>query len=220
MLERLLPVTVSISESRGDILDATLFPEEEEMIGGAVEKRRREFATGRACARRALAELGVAPQPIIPGPGGAPWWPPGILGSITHCEGYRACAVARDTDLLAIGIDAEPNRPLPPGLIADIALERESAWVGRLMRERPEVHWDRLLFCMKEAIYKAWFPRTGRALGFEDAIVSVDPAGGTFSARLATPDRASLGEETTVLRGSWIVGEGIALAAIAIGRRS
>jgi len=118
MLERLLPAEVSVAASRGDMPDASLFPEEEAAIGGAIEKRRREFATARTCARRALVRLGVAPQSILPGPGGAPSWPAGIVGSITHCDGYRGCAVARVTDLRSIGIDAEPNEPLPKGLLA------------------------------------------------------------------------------------------------------
>jgi 4'-phosphopantetheinyl transferase EntD len=216
MLERLLPAEVSVAANRGDIPDASLFPEEEEAIGGAIERRRREFATARTCARRALVRLGVAPQPILPGPGGAPSWPAGIVGSITHCDGYRGCAVARVTDLLSIGIDAEPNQPLPQGLLADIGLERELVWVERLRREMPEVHWDRLLFCMKEATYKAWFPLMGRWLGFEDAIVSVAPAEGTFSARLLVPGPVAAGREMSVFRGRWIVGDGIALAAITV----
>lgn len=216
----MLPAAASIAEARNDILDATLFPGEEEAVGRAVEKRRREFATGRACARRALARLGVAPQPIPIGLGGAPQWPDGIVGSITHCDGFRGCAVARATDLLAIGVDAEPNRPMPRGLIADIAGRQELIWVARLTHEIPGIHWDRLLFCMKEAIFKAWFPRAGSSLGFDDAIVSVDPARGTFSARLLAPGRPFIGEERIVFRGRWCVGDGIALAAIAVGART
>jgi 4'-phosphopantetheinyl transferase EntD len=219
-LERLLPAEVAVSTSRRDVMDAGLFPEEEAVIRDAVEKRRREFATARTCARRALAELAVAPQPILPGPDGAPVWPPGVIGSITHCDGYRACAVARASDLLAIGIDAEPNEPLPEGLVGDISVAQELVWVERLGHERPEVHWDRLLFCMKEAIYKAWSPRARGPLGFGDAVVSVGPGNGTFSARLRTPDRTALVGERNVLHGSWGIGGGIALAAVAVGRSS
>jgi 4'-phosphopantetheinyl transferase EntD len=42
---------------------------------------------------------------------------------------------------------------------------------GRAVAERPEVYWDRVLFCIKESTYKAWFPLTHRWLGFEDASV-------------------------------------------------
>ena len=36
------------------------------------------------------------------------------------------------------------------------------------------LHWDRILFCAKEATYKAWFPLTHRWLGFEDAHIVFD----------------------------------------------
>jgi enterobactin synthetase component D / holo-[acyl-carrier protein] synthase len=61
----------------------------------------------------AAESFGALPAPILPGPAGEPGWPPGVTGSITHCPGYRACAVARTEDLAAIGIDAEPDEELP-----------------------------------------------------------------------------------------------------------
>lgn len=215
MLERILPEDVAVASSRGDFPEAVLFPEEEETVGRAVERRRREFATGRACARRALGELGVAPQPILPDVAGAPRWPAGIVGSITHCDGYRACAVARAADLLTVGIDAEPNEPLPDGLLPDIAVPAELAWLGPLLEGPREVHWDRLLFCMKEAVYKAWFPLARRWLGFEDAEVSVDFAQKTFSVRLLVRGPVLGDGELSGFSGRWMVRDGIALAAIA-----
>ena len=92
LLADLLPPFVSAAETREDRLDVELFPEEELALGDAVEKRRREFMTGRACAREALAGLGFPDSPVGSGTKGEPLWPPGVVGSITHCEGYRACA--------------------------------------------------------------------------------------------------------------------------------
>jgi 4'-phosphopantetheinyl transferase EntD len=208
-----LPKGVVSAASRTD-LDIHLFPEEESSIGRAVEKRRREFTTGRACARAALGLLGIPPQPIPGGPGGEPRWPAGIVGSITHCKGYRACAVAPETDLATIGIDAEPDEPLPAGVLAAIALPRERALVAELAAEAPEVNWDRLLFSIKEAIYKAWFPLTGLPLGFDDASVDIEPSSGAFEARIpkgaALPD-SSLGE----LSGRWVARDGLLLASAA-----
>ena len=98
MIEKILPAGVASAEVFADLPDAVLFPQEASALATAVEKRRREFATGRACARRALDDLGIAPSAILPGERGAPQWPPGIVGSITHCAGYRAAAVALATD--------------------------------------------------------------------------------------------------------------------------
>jgi 4'-phosphopantetheinyl transferase EntD len=215
VLERILPTSVEVAATSGD-LDEALFPEEEEAVGEAVEKRRREFVTGRACARAALARLGAESQAVAADPRGAPQWPPGIVGSITHCEGYRACAAARSADLLAIGVDAEPDEPLPDGLLGDVALAEEREMLRALAREEPGVSWDRLLFSAKETVYKAWYPLAGRWLGFEDAILTIDRSRRTYSARLLVPGPEVGGRELTGFGGRWAQGEGLVFTAIAV----
>lgn len=187
MIEELLPACVVAVEARKDHVDAELFPEEEALVARAVDKRRREFTTARMCAHTALRELGFAAVSIPMGKRGEPLWPAGVVGSITHCDGYRACAVARSSEVLSIGIDAEPNAPLPDGLLGDIARPEELPGLQRLGAELPDIHWDRLLFSAKESVYKAWFPLAKRWLGFEDAVLEIDPNAGTFVARLLAP---------------------------------
>lgn len=213
MIEAILPPGVVAAEARDDGAAAELHPEEERLLERAVEKRRREFATGRACAREALERLGVAPGPILRGERGEPLWPVGAIGSITHCHGYRGCAVARAGELLALGIDAEPHEPLPEPLIGDVAGAAEIAQLGALARSDPSVHWDRLLFCAKEAVYKAWFPLAERWLGFEDALLTIDPRAGAFSARLLVPGPLVAGAELRGFEGRWLRGDGLLLAA-------
>jgi 4'-phosphopantetheinyl transferase EntD len=162
----LLPAAVRVVESFGELPGATLFPEEEELVARAVPKRVAEVTTVRACARRALGELGLPPVPILSGPSREPLWPAGVVGSLTHCAGYRAAAVARASELASFGIDAEPHGELPEGVLERVALASEQAALPGLP---PGVHWDRLLFSAKESVYKAWFPLAGRWLGFEDA---------------------------------------------------
>ena len=216
MLVELLPARAAVVEIRGDLPDAILFAEEKEAIGQAVEKRRREFRTGRACARAALAELGVEAQAIPSGPRGAPQWPAGIAGSITHCDGYRACAVGRQSDLTTIGIDAELDAPLPEGVIGDIALPEERLALDALAAQEPGVSWDRLLFSAKEAVYKAWFPLAGRWLGFEDARVEIDRERGSFSARLLVPGPRVGDRELSGFSGRWLARDGLLLTAIGL----
>jgi len=217
MIAALLPAGVIAVETREDQLDVELFPEEELALGQAVEKRRREFTTARACARTALAELGHPAVPIPTGERGAPVWPAGVVGSITHCKGYRACAVARSSEFAAVGIDAEPNAALPAGLVGDIARPEELPWLGRLELELPEVHWDRLLFSAKESVYKAWFPLAKRWLGFEDAVVTVDPSAGAFTAELLVSGPPTADGQLRGFSGRWMVRDGIILTAIAMG---
>lgn len=215
MIEEILPATAIAVEARSDRPGVALFPEEEEVVVRAVERRRQEFATARACARAALERLGFPAQAVPTGASGEPRWPTGVVGSITHCDGYRACAVARDTELLSVGIDAEPNLPLPDGVLADIALPEERAWVRQRLAAAPATRWDRLLFSAKEAVYKTWFPLAGRWLGFEDARLAFDLEAGAFSARLLVPGPRVAGAELRAFHGRWIVREGIVLTAIA-----
>ena len=214
MIEEILPAVVASAEMFADPRDATLFPQEAAIVERVSDKRRREFTAGRECARIALGKLGVEPVPILIGERGAPRWPEGIVGSITHCDGYRAAAVAYADDVAAIGLDAEPADPLPRGVLDVISLPAERARLAAIAGERPAVCWDRLLFSAKESVYKAWFPLTGRWLGFEDADVTITPDG-TFSARvLAEPQPPC----TTSFAGRWLATGGLILTAIAVPR--
>lgn len=216
MIEKVLPGLAACSELFDDPRDAVLFAEEEALLVNAVGKRRREFTTGRACARAALAKLGVSPVPIPRGDGGAPRWPPGIVGSITHCDGYRAAVVGRITELATVGIDAEPDLPLEDGVLSLIARPDEVDRVGELTRLSPGgPSWDRLLFCAKEAVYKAWFPLTRQWLGFEEVVVTIDPVAEVFVARLLRPGPTVAAEVLTGFRGRWLARPGLIVAAIA-----
>lgn len=217
MIERILPASVVAVESFGDIPEATLFPEEEAVISGALESRRREFATGRACARAALARVGQSAVAVVPGPGGAPQWPEGIVGSISHCAGYRVAAVAPATAVVSLGIDAEPDEPLPNhGMLEVIASYDERDRLGQLAATTPGVSWDRLLFSAKESVYKAWFPLTQRWLGFESADVVIDAPKATFTARLLVPGPLANGSRLTLLRGRWLLSHGLLATAIVV----
>ncbi|MGA7704658.1 MAG: 4'-phosphopantetheinyl transferase superfamily protein [Solirubrobacteraceae bacterium] len=218
MIEEILPDCVAVVDRREDPVDATLFAEEEQVVARAVEKRRREFTTARMCAREALQALGFAAVAIPTGERGEPLWPTGALGSITHCENYRGAAVARSSEIVALGIDAEPNAPLPDGLIGDIAKPEELPYLRRLAEERPEVHWDRLLFSAKESVYKAWFPLARRWLGFEDAVVVLDPRAHSFQARLLVPGPQMEHGPLRTLSGRWMDRDGIILTAISLTR--
>lgn len=216
MIATILPAAVAAAEAREDAGDQRLFPAEEAVVGRAVEKRRDEFAGGRACARQALEQLGLPPGPIPAGERGEPIWPAGTVGSITHCEGYRAAAVAHANELLTIGIDAEPHLPLPEGLVGDIARAEERPRLAELARLEPAVHWDRLLFSAKESVYKAWFPLAQRWLGFEDATLSFDRAAGSFAAQLLVPGPVVAGRPLTSFEGRWLVHDGLIATAIAV----
>jgi 4'-phosphopantetheinyl transferase EntD len=218
VIEEVLPARVVTAEAWADPPGAWLFPAEEAVLAHAADKRRREFATVRQCARAALGRIGVPPAPILPGERGAPGWPAGVVGSMTHCAGYRAAAVARASEMLTVGIDAEPNEPLRAGVADAVTVAGERAALARLRAHQPAVSWDRLLFSAKESVYKAWFPLTRRWLDFDDAEVALDPTGGTFAVRLLIPPRMAAGRELTGFTGRWLARDGIVLTAIAVPR--
>jgi 4'-phosphopantetheinyl transferase EntD len=218
MLQELLPDAVVAVDTRTDSQDIALFPAEEAALGRAVEKRRREYTTARACARAAFGRLGLPIVAVTSGERGEPQWPAGVVGSITHCEGYRACAIARSREIVTIGIDAEPNAPLRDGLLPMIARAEELRWLDDLRRVEPAVHWDRLLFSAKESVYKAWFPLARRWLDFEDALVTVAPMEGAFSARLMVSGPLLGDRPLTGFSGRWLVRGGLVLTAIALAR--
>jgi 4'-phosphopantetheinyl transferase EntD len=215
VIDAVVPGTFT-AEAFGEVLDEPLFPQEEAAVCRAVAKRRAEFRTVRACARRALAQLGVERPPLVPGSQGAPPWPPGFVGSMTHCTGYRAASVARRDRMLAIGIDAEPDEPLPRGVLGMVASPEERAWLDELVGTRPGVAWDRLLFSAKESVYKVWHPLTGRWLGFDDVAVSIDAIDGRFTARFLLPGPRVEGRPLARLDGRWTACRGLVVTGITV----
>jgi 4'-phosphopantetheinyl transferase EntD len=227
LVSSVLPVTL-LDSGADDLAYAELYsdppglaplPEEEPLIAKSVAKRRNEFITVRHCARQALAELGVPPAPILKGDKGEPCWPDGVVGSLTHCAGYRGAVVGRAASVRSVGIDAEPHDVLPDGVLGAIALDEERDEIGALPKG---LHWDRILFCAKEATYKAWFPLTKRWLGFEDAhiVFDVDPSGqggtGAFVSKILIDGDALSGPPLTALKGRWSVDRGLVLTAIVL----
>lgn len=213
MLEQLLPPPIAAVERYDDEQPVELFPEEEALLGNAVPKRRNEFGTARACARDAMRLLGVQPAAILPGPKREPLWPDGVVGSLTHCSGYRAAALAHRRDFQTIGIDAEPHAPAPDGVLGAIAIPAELDRMSGLKAEDPKICWDRLLFSAKESTYKAWYPVTRRWLGFEDADITLS-ADGTFHSRILLPDSPVAGFD-----GRWLVQGDVLVTAIAVPQR-
>ncbi|TLS47429.1 4'-phosphopantetheinyl transferase superfamily protein [Streptomyces montanus] len=220
MVGSLLPTPIITAETFTDPpLPAPLFPAEEKLITGAAAGRRREFGTCRACARQALERLGIPPVAILRDPHGAPLWPSGVVGSLTHCAGYRAAAVARAADVAALGIDAEPHAPLRHSTVLErVTIPEERKQLAALSACRPDIRWDRLLFAVKESIYKAWYPLTEVVLDFDDSVVAIHPHSGTFKARMLGRNPIVNGVRLSTFHGRWLIAEGLVVTAAALRR--
>lgn len=212
----LLPDWVHVSEMDPATADSSaLFPEERTVVEAAVEQRRREFAAGRILAHGLLAGLGRQRVALRREADGRPAWPPGIVGSITHCTTLVAAAIASTDDCVGIGIDIEANRLLPRGVARRILGEQEQLWIGR---SDPRLAPELLLrvFCAKEALYKAIHPIVRRALPPRTLIIEDCPCDDGFVARLgveAEPFPANMR-----LEGRWTTRRGHVAAAVAITR--
>lgn len=217
MIAAVVPSGTAAVEARDDMRDAFLLPEEAAALGHVAEVRRREFTLARSCGRRALTRLGFAPVPVLRGADREPIWPAGIVGSITHCRGYCAAALAPAARLVTIGIDAEVHAALPRGILQMVSVDEERDWI----RSAPDdgICWDRLLFSAKESVFKAWFPMTRRWLGFEDAAVTVDPDAGTFHARLLVPAPLVGGAIVSGFDGRYAIEDGHIVTAVVVEKR-
>jgi enterobactin synthetase component D / holo-[acyl-carrier protein] synthase len=218
MIDLIVPAGVEVVDATGPLPGEALLPEEEALVARAVGKRRAEFTTARTCARIALGRLGLPPAPLLSGPKREPLWPEGAVGSITHCDGYRAAAVALATRVATIGIDAEPHEPLPAGILDRVTLSAERGHLADLPRG---VHWDRLMFSAKESVYKAWFPLARRWLGFEEAALlfspGQDPGRGSFTADLLVDGLPVVaGRPVRTLRGRYVVSGDLLATAITL----
>lgn len=212
MLDQVIPACAVGVEAFDDAGAGPLLGEEREAIRRAVPIRVAEYTTVRHCARRALGRLGIAPVPIVRGPGGAPIWPDTVVGSMTHCLGYRAAAVARETDLLGLGIDAEPDLPLPEGTLDVVSSADERTHIAGLPAGPA---WDRLLFCVKESVYKVWSPLMRSWLDFSDATVTFE-GDGTATARLSGRPLVVGQRVITELPIRWVVQGGLLVTAVAV----
>jgi 4'-phosphopantetheinyl transferase EntD len=157
--------------SLGDEL--ALLHEEIASLSFSTIKRRRASGAARRVARELMNSMGFAGLPILRSTFGAPIWPAGVVGSVAHDDRIAVAAVGLRRDLDAVGIDIEPAALLPPDLLELIATPRER----RLIADHPLG--AKVLFAIKEAVYKAAYPLDHEFLDFHD--IEVDLAG-----RLAT----------------------------------
>lgn len=186
MIEALFPPGVVVVRATPDMAAVPLYPEEVECTAGMSASRLREFTLGRACARVALARLGCE-GPVLREER-TPRWPEGVVGSLTHCDGFCAVAVARSSRIRSIGIDAEFDTALSERAADRICNVEERDHLGTL----PPLcsgDWPKLVFSAKEAFYKAYFPVARSFLGFKDVALRFDAEARSFQARLLRDDK-------------------------------
>lgn len=182
-----------------------------EVLPGAVPARLAEFAAGRSTIRRAMAALGLEPAAIPIGPDRAPVWPAGVTGSVTHTAEACLAAVGRSADFAALGIDMEPEAAVARDLWPEICTAAERAALSRLPETDQRWH-ATLIFCAKEAAYKAQYMLSRRLIGFEALTVEVTRASFTATFTAEAPPFA----KGARLAGRWGRSGGQVLTAVTI----
>src|SRR5688572_2443020 len=153
----------------------------------AVAKRQTHFRAGRYCAMKAMGGLDarLASYTLDRATDGVPVWPAGVVGSITHTDGFVAAAAALTSDLVAVGIDTE--RVMSETQAKEIG--RSFAWPAEVAHGRAaglsRLEAFTLVFSAKESIFKCLNPLVRRHFDFVDVrIVAVDAGARTFTARV------------------------------------
>lgn len=140
-------------------------------LKNASVKRRREFAAGRYCASIALQQAGCKNLDEIKiGVNRAPIWPEGFIGSISHSQGYSIAAVASNSLLVGLGVDAE--RILPEKTAVRIRNKILTANEMSLLSSYENLSRGvSVIFSAKESLFKALNPIVHKKFGFQDAEV-------------------------------------------------
>ncbi len=133
----------------------------------ATLKVHRQSGTVRILARQLLGQLGLPDAELPRLPNGAPKWPDGVTGSLAHDRDVAVATVMRSDGSSFVGIDVEPAEPLPPKVMEEISTPAEQR------RYDADLLQSRVLFCAKEAVYKAFNSKTGQFLGFQDVEVNL-----------------------------------------------
>ncbi|MEM7217602.1 MAG: 4'-phosphopantetheinyl transferase superfamily protein [Pseudomonadota bacterium] len=151
---------------------AVLAADELALIARAAPRRRASFSSGRLLARRLLSEQSIDPVPaLLRTADGAPRWPQGLIGSISHSEQLAWAALepagsslcdSGDSGHSGLGVDIERSGRVSEKLLRRLLTPAEQAAAAAEGRD-----WT-AYFSAKEAIYKALNPLINRYFDFLD----------------------------------------------------
>jgi 4'-phosphopantetheinyl transferase EntD len=151
--------------SAGDEL--ALLPEESAAFANSIVKVRRASGAARIVARELLSRLGYVGCSLPKSESGATTWPDGATGSLAHDSRIALAAIARRDGMDALGVDVEPAEFLPSDLLEIVATPQERQMIGN------DLLAARLLFVVKEAVYKAVHPLDRKFLEHQDVEVDL-----------------------------------------------
>jgi 4'-phosphopantetheinyl transferase EntD len=97
-----------------------------------------------------------------------------------------------------------------------VASDEERRNLSRLQSHYPDVSWETILFCAKEAVYKAWYPLMRRWLGFQGVHVDLEPDLRAFGATLLDDPLLVGSAEIGELRGRFAVDRDLIVVGLTV----
>lgn len=213
MVQGMFDCRTAVSATSLQQIAPPVFPVEAISLRGAVPGRRNEFGLGRSMARKAMRTLGLGLCAIPVAPDRAPVWPNGISGSISHGGGVCVSVVSADPGIAALGIDVDSADPLCADLWEIVCDSTERDWlISHPMADQGCM--AKLIFCAKEAAYKAQYPVSKQLFGFEGFRILVDLQAGRFTARFTESVSPFYRGET--LHGRFQILDTLIICAVAV----
>ena len=170
-----------------------VFAAEEQIIQGATFKRQTEFRAGRHCAHSLLNQLGYPDFALLKQADRQPLWPSDVVGSISHTQNFCMAACASAYRIKLLGLDVENNLALDDDILDSTHHAAEKLYLA----EHPVLP-ARLIFSIKESIFKCLYPQVKKYFDFLDVDVALNPEQGSFTyhpradASIRLPDYAEL----------------------------
>lgn len=172
-----------------------LLSEEAALADNVTHARVRELMAGRSTARHALRLFGMEPAPILSTSGGAPTWPRGFCGSLSHSHRHVAVLLAHSSRYESVGVDIEDGRPLGAAATMAVVTARELKVIDRAGWAIPGSSAEGIAFSAKEAVFKCQFPLTlDASLDFLDVRLEPGKSPQSLGIRLVDSERPALTE--------------------------
>ncbi len=200
LLSGLLPDNTVIAMSLGAPADFELHPEEQSLTGSMAKKRLEDFKSSRYVASLALNQLGYENFPLLINQHRGPVWPRTVVGSLTHCDGIAFAVANYNSAVRSIGIDLEAYTTMAPNLYRMICSEQELTHLQQF--EQPELM-AKVIFSVKESIYKCLNPLLNEWIDFKDVSIELDPQARKYRAAPNSKIAAQLKME--FIEGGWLV---------------
>ena len=162
-----------------------------------------EHEAGRRATANAVGALGAAGK-VSGLRGTRPSWPLGLVGSISHAQGWAAAVVARSTYYGAIGLDLAASGALPADDAVVVCSAVEQSVLAGLAIGPERDATATLYWVGKEAAFKAWDSWCNGALrGVDPVLLAVDIGASGAVLASPTPELADRLPGLPPLSGRW-----------------